>query len=133
MTGHVRAERARELRSCGMKYADIGKDLGVSAQRARELTFKADWLDLNAEYVAGLRRRLAAATVIDLLALPIECLELSTRAENCLRTHGECETIGDVLRLSRPAMERLPNMGKKSLAEIEQRLAELQNLAQGGK
>ena len=51
--------------------------------------------------------------------LPVEALELSARSLNILRDAG-CKTIADIRALGPSGLLRLPNCGKKSIAEIEE-------------
>ena len=57
----------------------------------------------------------------DLLAQPIEYLNLSTRAQQCL-FYRNCETVGDVVRLSEETIRTTRNLGKKSADEIARKL-----------
>ena len=58
-----------------------------------------------------------------LLKTPLEDLELSVRAYNCLHTAG-VKTLLDIVRLQVPEMMRFRNFGRKSLAELEQLIEE---------
>ncbi|MEA3364358.1 MAG: DNA-directed RNA polymerase subunit alpha C-terminal domain-containing protein, partial [Candidatus Hydrogenedentes bacterium] len=51
------------------------------------------------------------------LARPVEELELSVRAANCLKAAG-IRTIGDLVKRTEAEMLRFHNFGKKSLDEI---------------
>ena len=53
---------------------------------------------------------------------PIHELELSIRSENCL-LRGGIQTIGDLLQKSRDDLLKIRNLGKKSLTEIEEKIA----------
>lgn len=57
----------------------------------------------------------------DLLAQPVEYLNLSTRAQQCLFLHG-CETVGDVVRLTEDVIRATRNLGRKSADEIARKL-----------
>lgn len=57
----------------------------------------------------------------DLLAQPIEYLNLSTRAQQCL-FYRHCETVGDAVRLSEETIRTTRNLGKKSADEIARKL-----------
>jgi len=52
------------------------------------------------------------------MARPVEELELSVRAANCLRA-AEIKTIGDLVSKGEPEMLAFHNFGKKSLDEIK--------------
>ncbi|HPF14086.1 MAG: DNA-directed RNA polymerase subunit alpha [Planctomycetes bacterium] len=58
-----------------------------------------------------------------LLSLPISELELSVRARNCL-DGANLRTLMDVVSLSENEVMHLKNLGKTSLTEIKQKLAE---------
>jgi DNA-directed RNA polymerase subunit alpha len=51
------------------------------------------------------------------LSIPIEDLNLSVRSYNCLKRHG-IQTIQELTAMSRGEVERIKNLGKKSLREI---------------
>lgn len=53
---------------------------------------------------------------------PIHELELSIRSENCL-LRGGIQTIGDLLQKSRDDLLKIRNLGRKSLTEIEEKIA----------
>ena len=53
----------------------------------------------------------------DLLKLPVEAMEITTRARNCL-LWTKCYTIGDVLRLDADDIRKIRNMGSKTAAQI---------------
>ena len=55
---------------------------------------------------------------------PIHELELTIRSENCL-LRGGMNTIGDLIQRSRDDLLKIRNLGKKSLGEIEAKLASL--------
>lgn len=58
------------------------------------------------------------------LARPVEELELSVRAANCLKAAG-IRSIGDLVQRSEPEMLKFHNFGKKSLDEIKALLESL--------
>jgi len=55
----------------------------------------------------------------DLLAQPIEHLDLSVRSMNCLKS-DDVFRVGDLVQRSEQAMLRTPNFGRKSLNEIKE-------------
>jgi DNA-directed RNA polymerase subunit alpha len=57
-----------------------------------------------------------------LLLRPVEDLELTVRAANCLKAQ-EIRTIGDLVHNSENDLLKTPNLGKKSLNEIKAALA----------
>jgi DNA-directed RNA polymerase subunit alpha len=58
-----------------------------------------------------------------LLATPVEELELSVRSSNCLK-NANIKTIGDLTRQTEDDIAKTRNFGKKSLQEIKDRLRE---------
>ena len=58
------------------------------------------------------------------LDMPIEELDLSVRAYNCLRRHG-VDTVQDLASLKEEDIIKVKNLGKKSLKEIKDKIIEL--------
>ncbi len=58
-----------------------------------------------------------------LLKTPLNDLDLSVRAYNCLKA-ADVRTLGDLVRLEISDMMKFRNFGKKSLAELEQLVAD---------
>ena len=58
-----------------------------------------------------------------LLKTPLSELDLSVRAYNCLKA-ADVKTLGDLVRLEISDMMKFRNFGKKSLAELEQLVAD---------
>lgn len=58
------------------------------------------------------------------LDMPIEELDLSVRAYNCLRRHG-VDTVQDLASLKEEDIIKVKNLGKKSMKEIKEKLIEL--------
>jgi len=59
-----------------------------------------------------------------LLELPIEELDLSVRSYNCLKRAG-INTVEDLTRKTEEDMMKIRNLGKKSLQEVKEKLANL--------
>lgn len=57
------------------------------------------------------------------LLQPVEDLELTVRSANCLKTEG-IKYIGDLVQKTEVELLKTPNLGKKSLTEIKDVLAE---------
>jgi len=57
-------------------------------------------------------------------AMHINALELSVRAENCLKNEN-IRTVEQLIELHDSELLLVPNFGRKSLAEIKERLSEL--------
>jgi DNA-directed RNA polymerase subunit alpha len=64
------------------------------------------------------------AKVKDLINQPVDIIELSVRASNCLKV-AKIKTIGDLVRKTEGDLLSYKNFGKKSLEEIAERLKEL--------
>lgn len=64
------------------------------------------------------------------LNTPIETLELSARANNCLSANG-ISTLGELISRSEHEIIEMRNFGKKSLEEITEKLREEWNLTLG--
>lgn len=64
-------------------------------------------------------------TVLDKLALQIQDIEFSVRSLNCLLRAG-IVYLGEIVVMSEEELKQLPNFGKKSLQEVEEKLAELE-------
>lgn len=77
--------------------------------------------EVQAIDAASERRRERLST---LLNEPIERLELSTRARNCLDTAG-VTTLADLVHRSKEELLGIKNLGQTVLTEIEKKLAEL--------
>ncbi len=54
------------------------------------------------------------------LTMPIQELELSVRASNCLES-AKIETVGDLVRMSEPELLKIRSFGKTSLREIKRK------------
>lgn len=59
-----------------------------------------------------------------LLKSKLSDLDLSVRALNCLKT-AEVETLGDLVRIPRNDLLKFRNFGKKSLTELDEKVASL--------
>lgn len=62
----------------------------------------------------------------------IDQLPLSVRAHNCLKTYGDIPTISSLTALSRQDLMKIPNLGKGTLKEIVEVLAERGLRLRGG-
>ena len=56
--------------------------------------------------------------------MPVEELELSMRAYNCLK-RADIDTVGQLIQKTEQEISKVRNMGKKSLEEVKTKLAEL--------
>ena len=59
----------------------------------------------------------------EILRIPVEEMELSVRASNCLK-NADIHTLGDLTRRTEDEIAKTRNFGKKSLQEIKEKLAE---------
>ncbi len=58
------------------------------------------------------------------LTMPIQELELSVRASNCLES-AKIETVGDLIKLSESDLLKIRSFGKTSLREIKRKLTDI--------
>jgi DNA-directed RNA polymerase subunit alpha len=70
------------------------------------------------------KREIPYMTQSDLLAKPIEHLELSVRSNNCLRSAG-IERIFELVQKTEDELLKTKNFGRKSLSEIKETLGNL--------
>ncbi len=70
-----------------------------------------------------------AGSPVDILYRPVEELELSVRAQNCLQNAG-IRFVGELVQRTEADMMKTKNFGRKSLKEIKDALADL-NLSLG--
>jgi DNA-directed RNA polymerase subunit alpha len=56
--------------------------------------------------------------------MPIEELELSMRSFNCLKRAG-INSVGELIQKTEEEISKVRNMGKKSLEEVKNKLAEM--------
>ncbi len=69
------------------------------------------------------RKNRETSELISILTQPISILELSVRARNCL-DGANIQTLRDLCRMSENEVMNLKNLGKTSLTEIKNKLAE---------
>ena len=97
------------------------------AQAANILRSHVDlFIDMHVKPIApGVVRRSATPSLRtrDLLMQPVEELDLSVRANNCLKA-ANIRTIGDLVKRDHSAMLKFRNFGRKSLQELERVLEE---------
>ena len=65
----------------------------------------------------------------DIFANPIDSLGLSARSYNCLNKAG-IEYVGELLLMGENELKEIKNLGKKSLDEINEKLAELRPMVE---
>jgi len=73
---------------------------------------------------ASAKREIPYLNQIDVLAKPIEHLELSVRSNNCLRSAG-IEKIHELVQKTEDELLKTKNFGRKSLSEIKETLTNL--------
>ncbi|MHC4175130.1 MAG: DNA-directed RNA polymerase subunit alpha [Planctomycetota bacterium] len=62
--------------------------------------------------------------IVEKLKTPIQELELSVRASNCLES-AKVETIGQLVQMTEPDLLKIRSFGKTSLHEIKRKLADM--------
>lgn len=65
-----------------------------------------------------------AARIRKILKMPVEEMELSVRSQNCLRA-ANIKTIADLVRYQEKELLEFRNFGRKSLAELSEKIEEL--------
>lgn len=121
MVGAVNRERYRQTE-------------GISLEEAQRKNRHVMWYELKEKYIPGSWQRsgdgreeqhlpVAEPAVAEspLLAMSIVDMELSLRAENCLR-RGGIETVGQLIRKSEGELRLLRNFGAKCLQEVIENL-----------
>ena len=81
-----------------------------------------DTKELIAEVIAR-NPSFTGEKVTKMLARTIQDLELTVRSANCLKVE-EIYTVGDLIKCTGVSLLKTPNLGKKSLREIKERLHE---------
>lgn len=79
------------------------------------------FVDLEARAEAS--RQGESSSIDPALLKPIEDLELTVRSTNCLKAE-DIHYVGDLIQRTETELMRTPNLGKKSLTEISEVLAE---------
>ncbi|HEX9903162.1 MAG TPA: DNA-directed RNA polymerase subunit alpha [Acidobacteriota bacterium] len=89
------------------------------------LTIFLNIVDEPMEREASLsKREIPFMTQVDILAKPIEHLELSVRSNNCLKSAG-IEKIFELVQKTEDDLLKTKNFGRKSLSEIKETLGNL--------
>ena len=78
--------------------------------------YRSGYEDGQKDAALGVKREYASAEVLN---QPIESLNLSVRARNCLIA-AKCKRVGDVVRLSEEEIATMKQLGKVSANEIAQ-------------
>jgi len=91
-----------------VQYYELGKEIQQTAK-------KEDEEEKQMRYLEELDVKLTK---------PIEELDLSVRASNCLQNQG-VKTLADLVRLTERNMLQIRNLGKTSLKEIKKKLADI--------
>lgn len=86
--------------------------------RGYSIGYQTGYQDGAADAASGKSKPVAPDEILN---LPIEQLDLSTRAYNCM-VAAQCKRIGDVARLSEEQIATMKSMGKVSANEIAQSL-----------
>jgi DNA-directed RNA polymerase subunit alpha len=91
-----------------VQYYELGKEIQQTAKKEDEEEKQARYLE----------------EVESKLSKPIEELDLSVRASNCLENQG-IKTLADLVKMSEREMLQIRNLGKTSLKEIKKKLADI--------
>ena len=120
---------------------EVAKELNVTRERIRQIEAKAlrklghprnrscvmaisvkQHQDEISEYEEEMKKNGALPKVI--AETPIEELDLSVRAYNCLK-RARINTVGQLQEMTEEKLLRVRNLGRKSLEEIQSKLKEL--------
>lgn len=105
-----REQLALDLRGEGNTWDVIGRSLGVSANRARQIT------------ILAAKKRDHNKGIVHLPPNAIERLDLSIRAYNALKRAG-LDTVEDILNCPYDLI-KVRNLGQKSIEEIKTKIRE---------
>jgi len=75
------------------------------------------WDGYQAAMESGLSRGFGKRIENSVGDLPIEAMEISSRARNCLRNAG-CSCVADITALSQETLETMRNLGPRTAREI---------------
>lgn len=126
---HAHGHYALTLRKQGKSFRDIAKELNVCVERARQIILRAEKEAASYRKFAELKELCSCLVKrpevpAEILARSIVDLNLSFRAVTCLR-NGKIKTLGDLVNKPKSHIDRIRNLGKKTLYEIEDALNEL--------
>ncbi|MBN2183683.1 MAG: DNA-directed RNA polymerase subunit alpha [Sedimentisphaerales bacterium] len=92
-----------------VQYFELGEETATSSQISDEV--ESEEQAVNEELAQK-------------LAMPIQELELSVRASNCLES-AKTETVGDLVKMTEADLLKIRSFGKTSLREIKRKLADI--------
>ena len=92
-------------------------------QKEQETEKLSEWQKRNKEYLE--KKAQEEAEKEKMLIMTIEELDLSVRSYNCLKRAG-INTIQELTNKSEAEMIKVRNLGRKSLEEVKQKLANLE-------
>lgn len=101
------------------------KELRGAQLQVEHYKAQADYLQRELDRIRGIvpAQREEMEKKSTLLETPIENLDLSVRSYNCLKRAG-IQTLGDLCGKTYAEMMKVRNLGKRSLAEIEDKMKE---------
>ena len=116
-----------------LSFVDVGKTFDVSGERIRQIVskaFKKLRHPSRTKKIFEGEMVMRVVNVNELIELdtPIGDCDFSIRTYNCLR-RGGVKTVGELYKMSSMDLMKIKNLGKKSLKEIQNFLAEHMNLA----
>ena len=117
--------KAKEEIACALKLMDEAIDLGANEFREARIR------DMRREEIERQRDKLRhkivkpyEGTVEELKSMSVDELELTVRASNCLKNRN-IKTVYELTQYTLAELAKARNIGKKSLDEIESKLAEI--------
>jgi DNA-directed RNA polymerase alpha subunit len=130
----ARNEAIVAARNRGRTYRDIGLEHGITKERVRQILCRAERAaaarERQARWLASEEhrrieeecRRIEEEVRATVSEFPIDKLELTVRAWNCLR-NDDCLTVGELLTRTESDLMRIRNFGRKSLRDVRNALA----------
>lgn len=117
----------------GLTLRAIGVIMSLSPERVRQIVCKHDRIMRHRQERAEAAAMRAAEPMAAMIVLPVagpvalldtlvEDLELSIRSCNCLR-NMQVTTVRELVQKTEAELMRVPNFGRKSLAELRELLA----------
>ena len=117
--------KAKEEIACALKLMDEAIDLGANEFReARIRDMRREEIERHRDKLRHKIVKPYGGTVEELKSMSVDELELTVRASNCLKNRN-IKTVYELTQYTLAELAKARNIGKKSLDEIESKLAEV--------
>ena len=117
--------KAKEEIACALKLMDEAIDLGANEFReARIRDMRREEIERHCDKLRHKIVKPYEGTVEELKSMSVDELELTVRASNCLKNRN-IKTVYELTQYTLAELAKARNIGKKSLDEIESKLAEI--------